>query len=440
MDLFTAGIIIIGTMIILLLSCYKCATEVKLMFIILTAGIFVYSGLGISQTSVNNIYTIHYFIFLIVLLFTIRLICSRRVFFTFGKSVYNSERRERLADRIEKSLDGMNKAIILFTVLFFVAHLFNMVYPTNRLFSMFNFSNFTSRGIHARRAEHNSYVLLKLTDTISTATLPFFFVYLYNCAIGIKRKKIFGFILCIFWIILEFGEYNYLSRYELVIYLGFIVMYFIVCKYKEIKIDKKTIAFIGVAVIILIPALVSFTDVRLGRSVTHLSFSESLSALLEDESNYPKYYDICIQNSGLVDPIQYLLWIIFLPIPSALWSGKPVVQIAYSFTGLFYSTSVTASNYSNLLPSVLGESFLIFGQYLFWVEAIILGIVIGIYFNYFIQSKKLSLLTAYMLLMLATIGRGGSQSYISVIINGSIVLILWIYIAKIIRKRGKVSN
>ena len=224
------------------------------------------------------------------------------------------------------------------------------------------------------------------------------------------------------------------------IYLGFIVLYFIVCKYKEIKIDKKTVVLIVVAVIVLIPALVSFTDVRLGRSVTKLNFSDSLRALLEDECHYPEYYDICVQNAGLVDPIQYLLWIFFLPIPSAFWSSKPVVQIAYSFTGLFYSTAVTASNYSNLLPSVLGESFLIFGPYLFWIEAIIIGIVIGIYFNYFIQSKKLSMLTAYMLLMLATIGRGGSQSYLSVIINGSIVLILWIYIAKIISRRGTVSN
>ena len=410
------------------------------MFVILTAGIFVYSGLGISQTSVNNIYIVHYFFFLTVLLSTIRLICSKRVVFTIGKRGYNREQREKLADRLENSLDGMNKAIIIFTVLFFAAHLFYMVYPTNRLSSLFSFTNFTSYGIHARRAEHNSYVLLKLADTIGTAILPFFFVYLYNCATGIKRKQIFGFILCLFWIVLEFGKYNYLSRYELVIYLGFIVLYFIVCKYKEIKIDKKTVVLIVVAVIVLIPALVSFTDVRLGRSVTKLNFSDSLRALLEDECHYPEYYDICVQNAGLVDPIQYLLWIFFLPIPSAFWSSKPVVQIAYSFTGLFYSTAVTASNYSNLLPSVLGESFLIFGPYLFWIEAIIIGIVIGIYFNYFIQSKKLSMLTAYMLLMLATIGRGGSQSYLSVIINGSIVLILWIYIAKIISRRGTVSN
>lgn len=440
MDLFIAGIIVIGTLIILLFSCYKCITEVKLMFIIITTGIFVYSGLGISQTSVNNIYIIHYFIFLIVLLSTIRLICSKKVVFTIGKRGYNREQRDKLADRLESSLDGMNKAILLFTVLFFAAHLLYMVYPTNRLSSLFDFTNFTSHGIHGRRVVHNSYVLLKLADAIGTATLPFFFIYLYNCAIGNKRKKIIGFILCLFWIVLEFGKYNYLSRYQLVIYLGFIVMYFIVCKYKEIKIDKKTIVLIVVTVIILIPALVSFTDIRLGRSVTQLSFSDSLSALLEDESNYPKYYDICIKNSGLVDPLQYLFWIISLPIPSAIWRGKPVVQIAYSFTGLFNSTTVTESNYSNLLPSVLGESFLIFGQYLFWIEAIIIGIVIGIYFNYFIQSKKLSLLTAYMILMLATIGRGGSQSYLSVIINGSIVLILWIYIAKIISRHGKVLN
>lgn len=64
---------------------------------------------------------------------------------------------------------------------------------------------------------------------------------------------------------------------------------------------------------------------------------------------------------------------------------------------------------------------------MFWIKGILLGVVIGMHFKYFIRSKKLSLLTAYMLLMFATIGRVGSQYYFSATINRSTALIIWIY-------------
>ena len=99
-----------------------------------------------------------------------------------GKKGYNWEQREKLAYRLETGLNGMNIAIKIITVVLFVAHLFNMVYPTNRLLYLFKNKNYTSYSIHARRAEHNSYVLLIIADMICTATLSLFFVYIlfYN--------------------------------------------------------------------------------------------------------------------------------------------------------------------------------------------------------------------------------------------------------------------
>lgn len=431
MNGYIALLISLVTVLILWIFCRGNTTEFKLLLTILSLGIFLYSGLGIASANVDNIYMLYYFSFLIILLSTISSVCKSRIVFTFGKHI--NKTAERFADKLDASLSRMNSILIIFTMIFFVSLAINIVYPTNRISSLLNFTSITSRGIHARRIEHNSYLLLKLADTAGSATLPFFFVYLYNCAITGKRNKVWGFILCLLWIVLEFGKYNYLSRYEIVIYMGFLLMYIIVCRFKEIKIDIKTITMILIAVIILIPMLVSFTDIRLGRTAVNLGFWDSLKVLLESECHYPEYYEICVQNSGLVNPVHYILWVIFLPIPSAIWSGKPVVQIAYAFTGLFTSTSVLASNYSNLLPSVLGESFLIFGKYFFWVEAVIIGVVIGVYFKFFLSSKKLSLLTAYMLLMLATIGRGGSQSYLSVIINGSVALILYVFLSQRVR-------
>lgn len=425
-----AILLFICTIGVLFAFCWRVSIEQKLIYILLTTGLFLYSGFGISYYEVNNGYAIHYLFFLIVLLLTVRIVINSKKRIVFGKKTYGYKQDIPFTVQLDSSLEKIDNWIIIFTFIYLVTMLFPLVYPTNRLASIFDFSNFTSHGIHAVRAAHNSNKLLKLSDAVCSACQPFFFVFLYRCAIGKWKKKVLGFFCCVVWFVLSFGKNNYLSRYQLIIFMSFFVMYLIICKYKKITIDKKTMVLLMVLVFILIPYLVSFKDIRLGRSAVKLSFSEALLELIEGECYYPTYYDTCINNAGLVNPIEYILWLIFLPIPSALWSGKPVVQVAYSFTSIFSTLTVNDAAYSNLLPSVLGESFLIFGPYFFWIEAIILGLTIGFYFKFFLASKQLSVLTAYMLLMLSTIGRGGSQSYLGVLINGSVVLIIFVYLSK----------
>ena len=117
--------------------------------------------------------------------------------------------------------------------------------------------------------------------------------------------------------------------------------------------------------------------------------------------------------------------------------GKPTIDPSFEFTKMLVGGNISrdAANYYNSLPSLLGESFLIFGESFYFIEAIVLGIVIGVFFRYFMQSKKLSSLTLYMAIMLVTLGRGGETSYMSVIINGSIMLILWIAFISMMERR-----
>lgn len=430
------GLIIFGTLIVVLYFCRRAPIELKLIYTILAASIALYSGLGISYIDVNDKYIFDYFVFLIVLFCSIKAVYKSKVRFVFGKKEWNSQ-KQSLSVEIDNSLDKMEKLITFLAIIYILSMLFYMVYPTNRLASLLNISNFTSHGIHARRAEFEANTLLKLSDAIGTAVQPFFFVFLYNCATGKLRKKIIGFLFSGMWCALVFGKYNYLSRYQLMIFLGFFFLYFSICQYGKITVDKKMIVLCVIVAIVIIPFLVSFVDIRLGRTATKMGLGDSFMTLIDGECGYPKYYDACVDNSGLVNPGMYILWLIFLPIPSVIWPGKPVVQVAYSFTSLFTTMSITDEAYYNLLPSIVGESLLIFGEWFFWIEAIILGCVIGIYFKFFLQSEKLSVLTAYMILMLATIGRGGSQSYFGVVINGSIILMIFIYLSKRVRiKRG----
>lgn len=423
--------IVLGTVFITLAFCYKVSIEKKLLFCVLAFSIMMYSGIGIAYEHVADKYILCYYIFLIVLFGAIRIVSSDRI--SFLPYPYKKNKIS-LRQQFESDIDKTEMVFCFFSVLFIASLAINIIYPVNRTASLFQITNFTSAGIHARRAERNSTLILKLADTINISTKPFFFVYLYQLIR--KNKGVYGFVWIFLWIWLEFGKYNYLSRYEMVIYMAFIIFYGLICRYKTINIDFKTVGICFALAILMIPFLVSYVDIRLGREAVDRSFFDALLELIETECFYPQYYENCIENAGLIRPFDFLLWMLFLPIPSALWKGKPIVQISYAFTALYTDKSIMASNYSNMLPSILGEAFLIFGENYFWVEALVMGLVIGLYFKFFLKSKRLSVLTAYMILMLATIGRGGAQSYLAVLINGSIILIIWMYIcSKFLRNR-----
>lgn len=409
------------TLAIVAVASRRCSVEKKLVIYMLALSIYIYSGVGIALDSVDNIYIVHYLIFLSVLFASVRLFSNEKIRFTLGKG---SSRTSTYTEKLEKLIEKNLRLIRVLGIVFIISMFVPIIYPTNRLLDMLNITSFTSIGIHMRQQLYQDNIIVKICNNISLIAQPFFFIYLYQL-IERKKQKI-GVSLILLWVLLEFGQLNYLSRYEMIIFFLFLVMYLIIVRRGEIQLDTKWVVIIGILAVFSLPMLVNFTEIRLGRTGSHLTITEAAKALIGSECDYPIYYDRCVENAGLINPFLYILWIIFLPIPSVIWPSKPAVKVSHIFTSLITGvSSVSSVGYYNVLPSILGESFLIFGEYFFWVEGIILGFIIGFYFKFFLKSKKLSLLTVYMVLMLSTIGRGGSQSYIPVIVNGSVYFWLW---------------
>ncbi len=425
-DIVALLIITVLTLAVVAVASRRCSVEKKLVIYMLALSIYIYSGVGISLGYVDNIYIIHYLIFLSALFASVRLFSSEKIQFTLGKG---ASRTSTYAERLEKLIENNFKLMRVLGIVFIISMFVPIIYPTNRLLDMLNITSFTSIGIHMRQQLYQDNIIVKICNNISLIAQPFFFIYLYQL-IERKKHKI-GVFLILLWVLLEFGQLNYLSRYEMIIFFLFLVMYLIIARRGEIKLETKWVVIIGILAVFSLPVLVNFTEIRLGRTGSHLTITEAAKALIDSECDYPIYYDICVENAGLINPFLYILWIIFLPIPSVIWPGKPAVKVSHIFTSLITGvSSVSSVGYYNVLPSILGESFLIFGKYFFWIEGIILGFIIGFYFKFFLKSQKLSLLTVYMVLMLSTIGRGGSQSYIPVIVNGSIYFWLWTKISK----------
>lgn len=427
-NIWTLSGITLITIFILITASRKCNTEKKLVIYILGLSIYVYSGVGIALRQVNDIYILHYTVFLILLFASLRLFSSDRIVFTLGKHNKGASQRS-FGERLTNVIENNSRAIRILGIVFLISMFIPIIYPENRIVDMFRVTSFTSIGIHARLQAYQENVIVKICNNIALIGQPFFFVYLYQLIERNKKKT--GLVLILLWILFNFGQLNYLSRYELVIYVLFVAMYLVIAKRGRIKIEARWMIAVGIIAVFSLPLLVNFTEIRLGRSGNNLSIIEALRALVESECDYPAYYDRCIANAGAVNPITYLLWLVFLPVPSIIWPGKPAVKISYIFTSLIRGvSSVSSVGYYNILPSILGESFLVFGSWTFWIEAIVLGAIIGIYFKFFLRTEKLSFLTLYMMLMASTIGRGGTQSYLPTIINGSIYFWLWVKICE----------
>lgn len=437
-DLITLITIAVVTFLIIYVLAYKAKKEIKLIIYIAGLTVCLYSGLGISFENVTDYYVFYYYTFLVCLLACIRISASQRIVIKVGSNRIGGNNRET-SSHLDYYLDKGKKVIGILAIVFLASSFIPLIYPTFRPLDMFNFSAFTSVGIHARRVERSLNIIVKLCDSINTVTLPFFLVHLYNLVE--KKKGIIGVLLIIFWYLTEFGQFNYLGRYQLVVMLGFLFVYVIIVRKGEFKLSLSILVIIIVVVLFSLPLLVSFTDIRLGRTTDSMSIMNSVLELFNSECDYPKYYDLCASNAGIISSIDFILWIICLPIPSVIWSSKPAVYISQTFTELALGrTSITASGYYNVLPSILGESFLIFGKAFFFLEAIIIGVLIGLYFRFFLKSKKLSVLTAYMTILIATLGRGGAQSYIPTLISGTFFLLLFVVIVKRISNSRKSKN
>lgn len=166
-----------------------------------------------------------------------------------------------------------------------------------------------------------------------------------------------------------------------------------------------------------------------------MSIFTSLQSLIESEIYYPQNYDICKSMYGSESILNFILWLICLPIPSILFPVKPTVTIAYNFTyavsGLQYGSQ---AYYSSLLPSIVGEGIILLGPWMIGFYGILLGIFIGFYYKFIKKYNSLCVLNLYMLLMILTIGRGGASSYMSVLINGTFSILIWGYAFNKIKK------
>lgn len=436
MDKFDIGIfslISFFTLIVFLFSSRKENNTTKLIFGFMLFTVFVYSGAGISYESVSNKYIISYALFCIGLSVSAKVMLHNKLIFGRKNNSYGNFSSRRFDFNYD------NKFVTFLAILFMITNGMHLIVPSFNILKLFSPGLPTSELIYARRAASNTNIILRICSTINIFCLPFFCMYLKKLID--QRKKGIAVILVILWMYLDYLQYDYLSRYQFLVFFAFAYCIIAFIYNDGIVLIKRYVLVALISFLVLIPFLNAYIDIRNGHSFQIESIVKAVKTLAESEIYYPKNYDICESLYGSESILNFMLWIICLPIPSVLFPGKPTVTIAYEFTyavtGLQYGAQ---EYYTSSLPSVVGEGIIVWGPWLVGFHGIVIGVFIGSYFKFINRHKSLSVLNVYMLLMALTIGRGGASSYMSTLINGTFAMLLWAYISNRIQKEKEIYD
>ena len=387
---------------------------IKILIVCLGLSVFIYSGYGIAYNTVENHFIYYYIVYLIAILAPVAYINRRNVLNTTAETTLDS------------LLIHSRSTVALFAYIYLFCIAVPLFYPNFQLFDALTFKmNLMAEFFDNKRILKNSFV--GIIDYLSNLVLPFFFIYLARLKNEGKNKKVLALILL--FIFLIYGRILYLARNQMLVFGVFLYITIFALKNSKIHINRKHIFVLVSILMLLVPFLFNYTFIRQGNSSLNISYTEILTLLLESETGYPEYYGM-LENHvnkefGLIN---FILWIICLPIPSFVWHTKPAPVWNDAFTYLITGLNRGDVGYVVLLPSIMGEGLFISGVSFFWLHALLIGTIIGIIFRYLTRHKTLIVYSIYMIILSLTLGRGGSGSYIPSLINTSVAIVLFYFI------------
>ena len=104
---------------------------------------------------------------------------------------------------------------------------------------------------------------------------------------------------------------------------------------------------------------------------------------------------ILIESGKRVDLEKYFTWLFTLPIPKALIGQVDGARVNYEISEIVLGIERGAPGFYVILGGVVSESVYIFGEYLFWLHAVILGGASAVLIRILSSVKYFGFLTAW---------------------------------------------
>lgn len=380
------------------------------------SSVFLYSGVGISYTSVDNKYVYSYGLF--VLCFCLP--------FCFYKNIVKNNDMSQVDIFLFNHYSSLKKIALFYLFL----KLIPCIYPEFRLFQPFTVRD----SYWDMKAVLGSDPINIAASTLSLIIKPFFFAYIVCYAMKNPNGKKHIALFCI-EILLDFLKLHYIARNTIATYLIELLILIFCLKGNQVIIKRKHIMTVSAIVVMLIPFFYAYKFAVTGNDFDSagLSFVDMAELLMEQELTYPQFYDEILSSSqynnlsiGL-----FLAYIICLPIPSFIWPGKPSINFADLFTYGTLGLKRGDTGFYILLPSALGESFMVGGYWFSWLFALLSGLAIVVITRYISKHTTLIYYFFYLVIQSATYGRGGTAGLLPTFITGMLgVFILDIFLSK----------
>ena len=388
---------------------------IRVLLTLLLFACFIYSGYGIAYPEVDNRFVYYYVLYITCLVIP---------FLCFTKT-WNRLALKLTYTKLDIFLYNHYGPLKWLTFFYFFLLFVPLVYPEFKLFNVFTNGFSGLVGFYDKRVAYNNSVLISITDALKIFVLPFFLVFVTVKQMRSPQSKLplFLFVLAILF---EYMRYEYLGRYKMMIYLLLILSLKFVIKGGDFHLKKKHVITLLAILFSLIPFLYMYTFIRIGADADwDISFGGIIRLFMASETYYPIFYNHILTSSFLagLTSLQYVLWLMFLPIPSFLFPMKPTLEsdtFTYSLTGLSYGET----GYSSFLPSMMGESFMFFGNDFFWIHALLLSFIIVFIIKYLLRNRMLLFCVFYFCVFIVTIGRVGGTSFMPLLINGTISIVL----------------
>lgn len=354
-------ICILGTTLIFSWLFFYKELKARLFFLFFAVMYLVYSGIGGTFEGVSPEYIWYYFAFTLCINAGIYIALSkiRNNRKTFSKSWYHF---------FNYFLEHYSKKII---IAYLILCLVPLVYPEFKLLNIIKPPAPDAIAMLANRfggEENASSVIVNCLSYIKSLLYPFYLFSLYKY--GVHTFKLVLFVALPFYF--EYCANAYLGRGSMLECILYIVAFTYFCRPKLAKPMLVSVCFAFPALIIF---FVQYSMARIGAVASNISAGDAFMLLLGEESSYPQHFSHILEIDGKYIS-EYLLWLFTIPLPG-FFRGGVDVHFAALFSEDMLGMVRSQSGFYILLPGVVGESVYLLGKYLFWLNGLLYGFIMG---------------------------------------------------------------
>ena len=382
----------------------------------LLATTLLYSGIGIAYKNVDKVNVLYFTVFVSVMGLAYCFFVNLRI------KVFASEGVPRLIDDTDLwSRKFTKQCYIALMILYIVLRCSMLVYPVNHL-ANFKLVYDSTNNIKIITSTGDSAV-----GAITTIMTPFFYV---GIAYACKRVRYVAILMGLDALITLIIN-DYLSRHELVMIAFVCVLLYINGDLADrpVTLSKKTVRILLIGVT-LMPILLSVL-LELMSARVEGSRAFTMWEMVESEIGYPKHYARIHKMGTIAEVKDFFLHLLdsFVPI---LPTPAHNIDVNIAFSEIILGVKLTGSGFYIKLPSILGEAFLIFGESLYWLHAVVIAFMASMIYKMVGENKRLSVLWAYYTICILRVGRAGYIELSMTVLLNYLVFFAMILIIRLI--------